>query len=237
MADKPKQPASREASASLEDSFLKDLDASNVAALEENGLENGRPLPKKVELDIDDLMFGEDEDEAEETEEPAEAGEQETVEEAPPPSEEPPRRVKYDVKKLTVLASAGLLGIGLLIGVGLWLRPTEGPPPPVRNVQPAARAIALEPFIINFPTPQGADVIITLTVSLVLSPGASPSQVASQTTVLRDMIFRYVQGQGPFDPSDQPTKERLGQELGGLIRNHIKAGVVERVEITNLAVV
>ena len=88
---------------SEDDNLLKDLNIDDVEGLEGAQLAGGQPLPKKVELDIDDMLLEEDEEEAppEAPEVPASAPVREPVPEpeaAPSEEAKPPRRKISTVK-------------------------------------------------------------------------------------------------------------------------------------------
>jgi len=205
------------------------FDMDNMPNLEEAQLEAGRPLPKKVELDIDDIFTQEEAAEPEEALEPE--SEKETAEvleaELPPP--------KYAFYKIVLLGGAGVLVLTVLISLVVLLFP-DIQPPEVRQLLEGPISMELQPFIINYPDEQG-DTIIQLRFSLSFSNAQAREEFSGRLLTMRDLLFRYMQGQKPIDPDSQEAKDKLRENLIRLISGALKKGKIKDLQILEFILV
>lgn len=174
-----------------DDDLLKDLDAGEING---NGpADSSRPLPKKVELDIDDFLEEEIEDE------PPPAAE----EKPPPPVKEEPKTDKKPVeephkrfsrKKLILLGSSGLVLLAVIAGAVFFLLKDKEPPPD--NTPPPVNMIELKAFLVNFPPPNDA-FILKLELSIKFPNQLVLQDFSNNRLIQRDRIYRMVQSLGP----------------------------------------
>jgi len=204
------------------------FDLNSMPNLEEAQLEAGRPLPKKVELDIDDIF-------AEEGEKPEETPESEPEKETAAVLETEPPPPKYAFYKVVLLGGAGVLVLAGLIALVMWLVP-EIQPAGVRQLIKAPVSMELQPFIINYPDEQ-RDTIIKLRVSLSFSNAQAREEFSGRLLTMRDLLFRYMQGQGPIDPKSQEAKDKLRENLIRLISGTLKKGKIKDLQILEFLLV
>lgn len=203
------------------------LDMDRIPNLEEAQIEAGRPLPKKVELDIDDIFTEEEEEEPEKTPEPEKEAVEVTEAEQPPP--------KYAFYKVILLSGAGVLFLTGLAVLGLWLVP-DIQPPQMRQLLKGPIQMELQPFIINYPGDQG-DVIVKLRLNLSFSNSQAHEEFSGRLLTMRDLMFRYMQGQGAIDPNSQKAKDRLREKLIELISGALEKGKIQDLKILEFQLV
>ncbi|MEW6266655.1 MAG: hypothetical protein AB1641_26585 [Thermodesulfobacteriota bacterium] len=211
------------------DNMLQDLNLADIEGLEGAHLEGGRPLPKKVELDIDD-MFLEEEEAAKPEEKPAppakEEPEKEAAAELPAkPAEEPKPRSPY--LKIGLIAGAAL--VVAVLAAGLILSKMKTPPePPPKAAVPLE--MELSPFVVNH-TGREREVIQELKLFVAFSDAQGRLEFENKTLIMRDIIFRFLQGRGPLASNDNKAKSDLGTALTELINRTLKQGQAKQVLI------
>lgn len=212
------------------DEQLEDLDLGEVDSLQDADTEAGRPLPKKVELDIDDMDLGVEEDKEEEPEEPEEEP-KETPKQPEPEEGEAKAPPQYSSSKMAFLAG----GVLIILAVAAGLLMLFMPPPQ----QPVAAGehlkIELQPFIINFPAPD-EDVIIKLTLSLSFPSTGAMDEFTSRRPALRDLVFRFIQGRGLVNSDSPEVKTKLRKGLTDLINGSLEKGGVKQLKIVDLII-
>ncbi len=196
-------------------------------------IEEDRALPKKVELDIDDLIL-EDEDVEipdDEPDEEPEASEEEEAAEVEEEEEPDKAKPKFSKAKLAILASALL--IPLTAGI-LWLTLSDGKKPePAPQPQVAVEKLELLPFIVNLPLQQ-KELILKFRLSVSFQTTMVKAEFEGQTASMRDLIYRYLQGREPELLEDPEAKTLLAEELAGLLNGSLKKGRLESLQILEL---
>ena len=260
MADpEDKIPAS--SSKSEDDNLLKDLNIDDVEGLEGAQLAGGQPLPKKVELDIDDMLLEEDEEEAppEEPEAPAPepVGEPVPEAEAAPSEEEKPPRRKISTTKLILLILAVVLPLTIIIAPIIYIymdKPVETTQQPAPLPMP--EMLELKPFVINYQAEtakagsgekdaqktEGSptapkETIIQIIVMVDFPDGAIAKEFKSQESAIRDGLFRYFQGLAVTDIEDVNKQPELSPALTSLVNRYLKNGQVRSVQIVSVGTV
>ena len=221
-----------------DDDLLRNLNLENVEGLEGIQVESGRPLPKKVELDIDDLLLEEDEVEAPPTAAEKQAAEAPAAEEAAgeeDKEEAPAPRISWF--KLAIVASGVLVPLMVLVVVGVIYFRTPAPPvPPPKPAEVGQANLELLPFVINFPLDKG-EMLIEMEMALYFDNPGGQREFESQNLYWRDLIYRYVQGKNPAELKEPVTRDSLSRELVELINAGLKTGQVLRVQLKKLGVV
>ncbi|MBU2548538.1 MAG: flagellar basal body-associated FliL family protein [Proteobacteria bacterium] len=211
-----------------------EMSLDGMDGLDAAGQEDGRPLPKKVELDIDEMMEVPEEDLEEEA--PEEEPEEEApVQEEAPEEEPPPARISRS--KLAVLAGGGLLIVLAVASVLIMLLGGGPAPLPIPKVLFGSGSISqLKPFVINVPQAD-RDVIVTLTLDVTFSDKEAKGEFENRLLVHRDAIFRLLLTRDLPTMDSPKARNELAEELVRLIGGGLSKGRVERVKITELTVV
>lgn len=183
------------------------------AGPEEEAAVPGRPLPKKVELDIDEL--GEPGEEEEEEPAPLEA----------PPEEEAEVPVRKPLAKLLLLGGGALVVLLALVGLVLFL--VSGPEEAPRQAG-GPTTLRLEPFLVNLTGP-GRETVLKLTMAVTFSSPQAQEEFLTRRLALRDLIYRYIQGNGAGDLNQPQAKTALQDGLIRLLNESLRAGGVKQV--------
>ncbi|MFH1135155.1 MAG: flagellar basal body-associated FliL family protein [Pseudomonadota bacterium] len=210
-----------------EEALLKDLNLDDVDVSSDAQASGGRALPKKVELDIDDLGLDEEEPAAPEKPEPEPLP-------APPPLKDEVARPKPRLSrtKLILFIAAAVLPLLIGGGVAAWYFLREKEPPPQVEVGPGQ--LELLPFIVNFPG-SNPERLLELKLAVVFKNQQDQAAFESESNKLRDLIYRFVQGKKPDDLEDSPeTKKELSLELAQLINASLKNVTVDRVVVVEI---
>ena len=188
-------------------------------------------VPKKsdkVELDLDDAPFLDDEDEAEEPE-----AAPVPQKEAPAPiktaAEEPEKKSK---KKLLLTAGAAFF---LLCGIGLWLflkqdTPPAPPPAPEKkeeeNSEPLAReekrVIQLEPFFIEY-RQDGKSRFLECALSLSSPNIIQNTELRKHFLEIRDALYFYLKNKDIFFLENKKNAQQFKKEILEVINQHISS--------------
>ena len=212
-----------------EDALLTDLNLGGEAM---GGAEfdQGRPLPKKVELDIDDMLL-------------------ESEEEEPPPPPRPRRphrkfpnrrRKKrrkrsspgFPKKKLAILMGIAALVLTVIAAPIIYIF-GEKEEKTVEEAIPKPPKLYLKPFIVNFPAKE-RDRLVKVSLAVEFPNNAVESEFNHDLPVLRDLIFRFIQGQGPAISRPKADMDELIKQITGLLNGLLKAGRVDKVEILEI---
>ena len=216
--------------------FLDALNLENVDGLENAQTESGA-LPKKVELDIDDLYLEEDEEEeaAAPAKEEGPPKEEARVEAEAPPKEEAPAKKKRSplVVSLALAVPLLLAATGALV---LLLPEKEVAPPPVEQVELGPGQIQLAPFLINYPSGK-KDSLIKLNVVVNFTKPQTEESLPPKVVVIRDLIYRYVQSLDPAVFSEQGAQDKLSAELTAIMNSQPDTGGVKEVVVLQLEAV
>jgi flagellar basal body-associated protein FliL len=244
------------------DNLLKDLNIDDVEGLEDAQIAGGQPLPKKVELDIDDMMLEEDEEEAapEESKAAAPLPEPElppSPETAPSEAEEKPPRRKISTTKLILLILAFVLPLVIIVAPVIYIffdKPVETTEPQVPP--PVPKMLELKPFIINFPSvtaeggpdetekPESSDSpaaspesIIQIIVMVDFPDSTVAEEFKKRESAIRDGLFRYFQGVGLKDIEDVSKQPELSPGLTSLVNGYLNQGRVRSVQVVSVGTV
>ncbi|MFH1091378.1 MAG: flagellar basal body-associated FliL family protein [Pseudomonadota bacterium] len=200
------------------DALLKELNLEEMEGLEEVEFTPGRPLPKKVELDVEDIGFEEEEEEEKPPTREVEAEPAEKPGISPPPQEKPGRTSNRKLMLLIAAVLAPLIAAAVLflyLGLGAGLKKTTLLP---------TQQIELLPFVLNYPA-QDNRTIIKVKVRIIFNNSTAPKEFLQNDMHFRDLIFRFLQGQGP-DPLLAGPKSRdiLASDLIRLLNGSLKQG-------------
>ncbi|MBW2061135.1 MAG: flagellar basal body-associated FliL family protein [Deltaproteobacteria bacterium] len=195
-------------------------------------VEDAGPPTKKVELDVEELP-----EELAREEEPEEEEEEHLEEEAV--EEEEPRKLKTAKYKLFIAGTAGglililiIAGLILLIGPGKKKVDQVGSAEPVRQ----KLLVNMKPFIIDFSS-SGQDVILKLTMSLTFSSPEAEAEFKNQQVVMRDLIYRFLQGHASVDLNKRAALLSLQKDIARLINSALTRGQVNMVLFQELLLV
>ena len=227
--DKDDQDSDLELAAALGEAGLEDKPGAGQAAGE-----SGRSLPKKVELDIDDMLLREIA--------PPEATPPPAVEQIPEPIEEkevpapapaPKKKPKISRKKLLILGGAVLLPLMLTFVAVIWFFFSEEKPSPEEKAAALPQIVRLAPFIVNYPEAR-PEIVVRVEISLTFADASAEALFEGRKIPMRDIVFRYLQGRGPAVVRDPQASTALSQGLMRLLEEHFASGAVKNVEIAKL---
>lgn len=215
------------------------------AKLDDTELAVGSPRAlQKVELDLDDAPFLEDEEEA-----------------APPPPEDlPPISEPQDLgepvrlplwKNKKIVISGG--GVLLLICLAAWwffLRTEEAPPPPPPPVveppkpvepppppPPQDVFVPLEPFLVEKTDAKGATRVLTLKIKLVYKEDPRiERELQAKAFAVRDGLYYNLKNKSFDILTDKDSIEQLREELKGVVNNYLNSGQVDQILFEELLV-
>lgn len=206
----------------------------------------------KVELDIDDAPFLEEEEE--QAEEPAQAPE-ETPEEAPPPQkkeeEEAPKgrlaALLANKKKLALIGGAALFVLIILpLALRFFLFSGEPPPPPPpgpeRIVTPATPPredapegpkflYQAEPFFLERRGSEGEIRFLRCRFSIPTDNPLLYAELMAKTIAVRDAIYYYLNNRPLSFITDNAAHTELKQDLISVINEHVSAEKVKELYI------
>jgi flagellar FliL protein len=219
-------------------------DQDNKAKLDDTELNVGSPRAmQKVELDLDDAPFLEDD-------------------EAPPPTEEdipapPPQEFEDQIKlpfwknkKVVIGGGAGLL---LLIVLLTWLfffrdvkAPKEEAPPPPAVAEPEKPAappappeafVPMDAFLVEKTDAKGVTRILSLKIKLVYKDDQRMArEIQSKNFALRDGLYYNLRNKSFANLTDKDGVEQLREELRGVVNNYLNTGQVDQVLFEELLV-
>lgn len=181
-----------------------------------------RSVPRKVELDIDELP----QDLAVEVPETEHREEEAPIE--PEPAEQPARAaVRSSFPKLVLLFGVVTALFLVLLGLtGFMIYRWQHPPQPVRPmVLPESLALNLMPFVINVST--GAEErLVTLNLSLTFSSLKTKAEFLNDQIVFRDRIYRLLLQQSTTDIEQKDVLISLQRAVADLINASLTTGEV-----------
>lgn len=215
------------------------------ARLDDSELAAGSPRAlQKVELDLDDAPFLEEEEETP----PADA-----IPEAPPPQQfdQPVKLPVWKNKKVLIGGGGGLL---LLLGLAIWwffLRSVEPPPPPppppvVEPPKPAEPPppppptdvyVPMEPFVVEKTDAKGVSKVLTVKIKLVYKEDPRLAQeLQAKTFSVRDGLYFNLKNKSFDLLTDKDSVEPLREELRGVVNNYLNSGQIDQVLFEELLV-
>ena len=224
------------------------LSADEQAKARLDDTELAAPTPKaaqKVELDLDDAPF------LEEEEAPPPA-----VEEAPPPLEGPDldQPVKLPIWKNKKVVFGGGAGLLILLGLAVWWfflrsveppKPVEPPPPPPiaeppKPPEPPAPqdvSVPMDAFVVEKADAKGVVRVLTLKLKLIYKENP---QLARELQVknfsLRDGLYYNLKNKSFDNLTDKQSIEQIREELRGVVNNYLNYGQVEQLLFEELLV-
>ncbi len=221
----------------------------NKAKLDDTELNVASPKAlQKVELDLDDAPFLEDEPEPE-------APDPE-IPTAPPPSEEaaPPPIPLWKRKKI-VLSGAGVLLLVIVLGTWFFvLRPTPVEPPPVVE-EPAPEPpappvpaepeeppippevpLTLPPFLVEKTDDKGTAHLVTIKIKILYREERLGKELELKNFSLRDGLYYNLKNKTLKELTDKNNAEPLREELRGVVNNYLNSGQIETVLFDELLV-
>ncbi|WP_243367674.1 flagellar basal body-associated FliL family protein [Fundidesulfovibrio soli] len=216
------------------------------ARLDDTELSAGSPrAQQKVELDLDDAPFLEDE--------PEEAAPLPEIPTAPPPQElDEPLKLPFWKKKLVLIGGAALL---LVTGAAVWwflLRtppepPPPPPPPPAEEPAPPAPPppppqppdvfVELAPFVVEKVDAKGVSRVVNIKLKLVYKQD-SPivPELQLKAFPIRDGLYYNLKNKTFNNLTDKDEVEKIREELRGVVNNYLNSGQIDQVLFDELLV-
>ena len=204
---------------------------------------------QKVELDLDDAPFLE--------EEPVPEPQAPELPTAPPPSEvEEPPAVPLWKRKPVRLAGAGLLLVLVLLGTWFFIlrpKPGEQPPPPVEEAAPVPEAppapvapetppppqevaLPLAPFLVEKTDDKGNTRLVTVKLKIIYKEERLGKELELKNFPLRDGLYYNLKNKTLHELTDKNNAEALRDELRGVVNNYMNSGQIETVLFDELLV-
>lgn len=189
---------------------------------------------QKVDLDLDDAPFLEDEEEEEE-----ESVEEEEMPLLPEPEEESKFDLAALLKNKLVLIGLGVIALLLIIIVYLVAREPEAPPPPpppVEEVEPDTTQtdepvaetpdilIRLDPFLIEQKDKEGKIRFLEVRVVVSTTDDGLARQFKQETYTVRNALFYYLKNKDLQFLSDKENSDKLKKELLAIINQYMGFG-------------
>lgn len=193
---------------------------------------------QKVDLDLDDAPFLEDEDEEEEIIEEEEAAPLMEEED----EEEKPSLIATLLGNKLFLISGGVILILLIVIVILLLREPEAPPPteepPVEEVLPEEEVapvveekpeiiIRLDPFLIEQTDEEGQIRFLEVRVLVSTEDDGLAKQFKQETYTVRNALFYYLKNKDLQFLSDKKNSDKMKKELLAIINQYMGFGQFE----------
>lgn len=200
---------------------------------------------KKVELDLDDAPFLEDDPAPEPAKEPETVPPGEVVVAASPPSPGLLQRLTANKKKLAVAGGCAvfLLVAAVLVNVFLFSEP-EPPSPP--QPEPEKVAIApkplppaatpnftaqFEPFWVELKDTEGAIRFLTFRFSIPTNNEILFAEMNGKMLILRDALFYYLRNQPIISLRDEASAQEFKADLMTVINEHLGSGKISEILI------
>lgn len=207
---------------------------------------------QKVELDMDDAPFLED-DEPEAEEEKEEHGEPDEV--MPPPVEKPAsfmQRLLANKKRLFLAGGAFVFLVAAAIGATIFLGGEKAPPPPPGPVErteqlpegppplPEAplpkHVMSFEPFWVEQRDTEGNIRFLSLTFAVPTDNDMLFAELNGKKLTLRDALFYYLSRRPLIMLQDEKTMATLKADLMTVINEHVANGKVNDIFIESYLV-
>lgn len=227
------------------DDLLNGEDDSAKAELDTDELTASLPQDsQKVELDLEDAPFLE-EDEDEDEEELPEEEAPSVVDEEPDGDQEP----WFKNKRIVIPAAAVLLL--LLAGLAIWLytkpatQPVAEPEPSVEEIQPQEQPVApmveeeevqefivsLAPFMVEMRGKDGEIHFLRCKFATVTENEKLSFEITQKTTTLRDAVFYYLKNKDMAYLADMDNADTLKADILSVINQYLSNGRLETLLI------
>lgn len=208
-----------------DDSLDEPLKEKALLDAEELKVSDAAPDKDKVELDLDDAPFLEEEDEEEEEEQAPEP-------EAQPAAPEKTPKASLLKDKRVLMAMGGVLVLALALVVLLWPSPEPPPPPPPPMPEPEITeqekepekqdfVVKMEPFWIEYQTDDGKIRLLKCSFATSTNNEKLSWEIQTKTLVLRDAIYYYLRNKDLLFLSDKKNEEVLKKELLSVINQYL----------------
>ena len=199
----------------------------------------------KVELDLDDSPFLEDDEPEPESQEKTAL----TSESDAPAQEAPPSlksRLFASKKKIIMTAGAAVLLFGAAIVVNISILPSKDMPPPpphepekvaVAPVTPVAPSpppvltLQWEPFWVELKDTEGDSRFLTLRFSVPMENPALYGEMSGKIFILRDAVFYYLRNQPIISLKDETRVQAFKSELLTVMNEHLGSGKASEILI------
>lgn len=195
----------------------------------ENG--EGVSATRKVELDIQKLPEELELPEEEPVEEPVGEVVEEETEEI---EEETPEQSSSRIKLVVIGALTGLILILIIFAAVVFIGPdnADAPGPNVKFLSTTSM-VNLRPFIVNF-SQTDKDLVLKLELALIFFDKEAENVFFAQRTVVRDLIYRFLQGRTPRDLYNKELVDNIQKEITGLVNSALGRGMVEKTYFMDL---
>ena len=209
----------------------------------QNGKTSGEKGQLKVELDLDDAPFLDDEPE-EDTEASAGADEPAAASSEPEIIAVPAPAPDNKKKKLIMAGAGGLIIVILAVVVNVFLFSGDTPPPPPPEPPKEDQAktppppppvqeymMQWEPFWVELKDTEGASRFLTIKFSIPTTNPIVFAEMNGKKLILRDALFYYLRNQPIISLSDEAKATELKSELLTTINEHLGSGKVNDILI------
>jgi flagellar FliL protein len=202
-------------------------------------------LPKasqKVELDLEDAPFLDEEEEEEAAPAaPAAPSEAVSLEGAAKPKRELPPWLK-DKRVLAGIAAALVLVIGLVLFLLLKPKAPPPPPPPTAEEKPVEQApapepelvdivVKVEPFTVELKDSKGEIRFLSCKFALVTKNQSLEFEIKQKMTILRDAVYYYLKNKSLTFLADKNNAEALKVDLLSVINQFLSSDQLETILI------
>lgn len=245
--------------------LVPDADAADATAAPASAQEKappGRPAGFKVELDLDDAPFLEEEPPA--PEEPEPAPEEQQVAPPPAPSEAPPTlkdklglllaRFLANKKRLIIAGGSGALLLVAAIVINVVFSGEKEPPapapaeprrvtvpaerPPEEPAGPAPVMVSFDPFLVERRGPEGEIRFLRIQFSIPVTEedqGLFTNLVGKRVTI-RDAVYYYLANKPLTFLQDRKTQEAIKSDIISVINEHISPSKVKELYLEDYLV-
>lgn len=224
------------------------LDSQLKAKLDDSELSDDLPKAlQKVDLDLDDAPFLEDE-----------------AEEAPPPEaeaaspfDEPAEPAKPSRKKLFILigAAVAVLGLGAAAYFLVFKKPPpppppppvvqeEAPPPPLEPTPPPPEppapkreiVLPMEPFLVELADPTGRSRFLSIRFTAVTQEPSVELEFRRNRIVVRDAVYYYLKNKSLAFLTDKNNADTLKKDVLSVINQFVGAQPLDNLLIEDYLV-
>ena len=198
----------------------------------ENG--EGDTATRKVELDIQKLPEDLELPEEEPVEEPVGEIVEEETEEI---EEETPEQSSSRIKLVVIGVLTGLILILIIFAAVVFIGPDNADVPgPKAKILSTTSMVNLRPFIVNF-FQTDRDVVLKLEMRLIFSDKEAEDVFFTQRTVVRDLIYRFLQGRTPRDLYNKELVDSIQKEITSLVNSTLGRNMVEKTYFMDLLLI
>jgi len=231
-----------------DDDFSLDEAFSEKAQLDTEEL-GGSPGEDKVELDLEDAPFLEEEEEEPEQEE-APASSDPVLLDEPKGEKRSIKDLLKNRKVLFALVGAVVLAIGVIVAIFLMGGDSAPPPPPepekkvvekqveepVEEPEPYVFTVTWEPFWVEKVDADGNIRFLVCKFAATTENERLSWEVGTKKVVLRDAIFYYLRNKSLLFLADKGNVEVLKSDLLAVINQYLDNGQLEELLIENYLV-